>query len=324
MLLSPLHRAVAVDLRRQRALTELLDQLFEHDIRVLVIKGAALAWTLYDAPTDRPRHDADLFVHRGQVDDAEAVLCGLGYRRAAEPDQQVATAQRHYTPPSASGDAIDLHWRVANPRVFDRVLAFDDAWSRSIPVAALGNNARTLGWADTLLLACVHRVAHHVDADPEARPWLQDIDRLVRRLDQAGRQAFIDEASRSGTRAVCARGLELAAREYGTPSEGLIEELAKVNAGAEPSAIFVGGSPRLAGILASDLRYGTWRERAQLMREHLVPSRAYMRSKYPRWPAALIPFAYAVRIAFGMPAWFRNPAKTSPEDLTAGGSQSRS
>jgi hypothetical protein len=217
-----------------------------------------------------------------------------------------------------------LHWRVANPRVFDRVLAFDDAWSRSIPMLALGNNARTLGWADTLLLSCVHRVAHHVDAESEDGPWLQDIDRLVRRLDQAERQAFVDEASRSGTRAVCARGLELAAREYGTPSEALVEELAKVDAGPEPSAIFVGGSPRLAGILASDLRHGTWRERAQLMCEHLVPSRAYMRSKYPRWPAALIPFAYAVRIAFGMPAWFRNPAKISPGNRTAGGSQLRS
>jgi hypothetical protein len=322
MLLSPLHRAVAVDLRRQRALIDLLDQLFEHKVRALVIKGAALAWTLYDAPTDRQRHDADLFVHRDQVDDAEAVLRQLDYTRAIEPDQQVASAQRHYLPSSPSADSVDLHWRVANPRVFDGVLPFEDAWSRSIAVAALGPNARTLGWADTLLLACVHRVAHH--ADSEDCPWLQDIDRLVRRLDEAERHAFVTEASRSGTCAVCARGLHLAARDYGTPSEALIEQLTKVDAGEERSAIFIGGSPRLAGILASDLRHGPWRERVQLMREHLMPSRAYMRARYPRWPASLIPFAYVARIALGMPAWFRNPAKTSPQHRTADGSQSQS
>lgn len=321
MLLSPQHRAVAVDLRRQRALINLLDQLAAHDVRVLVIKGAALACTLYDTPTDRPRHDADLFVHRDQVDAAEAVLRMLGYRRAAEPDQQVAGAQRHYLPSSPAAESIDLHWRVANPRVFDRVLPFEDAWPRSIPVAALGPHARTLGWPDALLLACVHRVAHHADSDDG--PWLQDIDRLVRRLDEAELRSFVSEASRSRTRTVCSRGLQLAARHYGTPSNVLIRELTKVNARDERSAIFADGSPRLAGILASDLRQGSWRERVQLMRDHLVPSRAYMRSRYPRWPASLIPLAYITRIVFGLPAWFRKPSKTSPRRLTADGSQSQ-
>jgi hypothetical protein len=322
MSLSPLHRAVAFDLRRQRALIDLLDQLAAHDIRALVIKGAALAWTLYDAPTDRRRHDADLFVHRDEADDAEAVLRIQGYTRAAEPDQQVASAQRHYAPPSHAADSVDLHWRVANPRVFDRVLPFEDAWARSIAVPALGPNARTLGWADTLFLACVHRVAHH--ADSEDVPWLQDIDRLVRRLDEAELKAFVEEAFRSGTRAVCARGLELAAMSCGTPSEALVEELRKIDTREEPSAMFVEGPPRLAGILASDLRRGSWRERLQLMRDHFMPSRAYMRSRYPRWPASLIPMAYIVRIALGMPAWFRKPARISRAHLAADGSRSQS
>ena len=138
MTLSPLHRAVAADLRRQRALIDLLNQFSADNIRVLVIKGAALAYTLYDAPTERPRHDADLFVHLDQIAAADAVARRLGYERAIEPDLTAASGQRHYLPPSASADSIDLHWRVVNPLAFERVLPFGDAWSRSI--------ARTGAW----------------------------------------------------------------------------------------------------------------------------------------------------------------------------------
>ncbi len=308
MTLSPLHRAVAADLGRQRALIDVLNQFSAHNIRVLVIKGAALAYTLYDVPTERPRHDADLFVHRKQIDDADAALGRLGYARAIEPDLTLASAQRHYVPPSASADSIDLHWRVAIPRVFERVLPFDDAWSRSIAVPALGPEARTLSWADALLLACVHRIAHHAHSDD--RPWLDDIDRLVRRLDETEARAFVSEASRSETRAVCVRSLRLAAQQFGTPSGALIRELSPGDGRTEPSAVFAERAPNLAAILASDLRHGSWGDRARLLRDHLVPAREYMRSRYPGWPRPLLPFAYVVRVVIGCPAWFRRPDTT--------------
>ncbi|HEX7137349.1 MAG TPA: nucleotidyltransferase family protein [Vicinamibacterales bacterium] len=307
MPLSPLHRAVATDLRRQRALIDLLNQFAASGVRVLVVKGAALAYTLYDSPLDRQRHDADLFIDRAQVEEADGVLRRLEYKRATEPDLNVASAQRHYLPPAPAADAIDLHWRVANPQVFERVLRFDEAWSRSTAVAALGPCARTLGWADALLLACVHRVAHH--ADSEDPRWLEDIDRLVRRLDETDLRAFVSEASRSGTRAVCIRSLQLAARHCTTPERGLIAALTGGDV-PEPTAAFVERAPHLAGILASDLRHGSWRDRVQILRDHLLPPRAYMRSRYPRWPSSLMPLAYIVRIVFGMPAWFRRPDAT--------------
>jgi len=304
MSLSPLHRAVASDLRRQRALVDLLNQFAASHVRVLVIKGAALAYTLYASPLDRERHDADVFIDRAQLDDAEAVLGRLGYTRAKEPDLIAAGAQRHYLPPSPAADAIDLHWRVVNPQVFERVLPFSEAWSRSIGVAALGPYARTLGWTDALLLACVHRVAHHADSgDPR---WLEDIDRLVRRLNEVELSAFVTGAARSGTRAVCLRSLQLAVRNCGTPDRGLIAELSHGDV-REPAAVFVTRTPRLAGILASDLRHGSWRNRVRILRDHLFPSREYMRLRYPRWPSWLLPVAYVVRVVFGMPAWFRRP-----------------
>jgi hypothetical protein len=303
--LSATHRLVAGDLLRQRALTALLHRLNAAGVDVIVIKGAALAYVVYEQPHLRERCDADLLIRPQQLETADRVLLACGYQRQPEPNAEIASAQRHYRPPVAAADPIDLHWRAANPRVFEAILPFEDVSRRSIDVPALGPAARTLSHADALLLACVHRVAHHNDSLDER--WLQDIDLLVQRLDPAEARSFVHEANRTRTRTVCIRSLELAHRHWGTPVEGLLDGLTANDQPKEPSAAFLGGRSTLAGILASDLRHAAWRHRVPLLRDHLFPSRHYMRAKYPKWPLALLPLAYAFRIVRGAPSWFKRP-----------------
>ena len=296
------HRQVAADLIRQKSLAALVDALVAGGVDVLVIKGAALAPLVYDQPERRDRCDADLLISRRQLEAADRVLVKLGYRRQLEPDAMLATGQRHYSPPAASADVVDLHWRAANPLAFSDVIDFEVVWSRRMPVPALGPNAATLSFPDALLLACVHRVAHHGDA-VEPR-WVEDIDRLVRRLDDGGRSRFVEEATRSGTRQVCARGLRLAGTSCGTPVDSLLADL-DLTPEHEPSSAFIGGHRALAGELLSDLRIGSWRTRVALLREHLFPPVDYIRKRYPQWPRPLLPLVYAYRIAHGAPAWLK-------------------
>jgi hypothetical protein len=297
------HRRVAADLLRQKSLAALLDALAAGGVDVLVIKGAALALLVYDQPEERDRCDADLLISRRQLEAAERILAALGYRRQLEPDAQVATGQRHYSAPASSADVIDLHWRAANPLAFSAVLDFDVVWPRRIPIPALGPRAATLSIPDALLLACVHRVAHHRDV-VEPR-WLADIDRLVRRLDGEEGRLFVSEARRTATRQVCERGLTLAHARYGTPIDALRSDFSAVPSVAEPSSAFIGGHHALADELLSDLRMAGWGTRAALLKEHLFPPLDYLRMRYPQWPAPLLPLAYAYRIAHGAPAWLR-------------------
>src|SRR5258708_22951233 len=77
--------------------------------------------------------------------------------------------------------------------------------------------------------------------------------------------------------------------------------------GAEPSVRFIRDS-RLVTVLRSDLAaIDGWPRRVAFVAEHLFPSRAYMRSKYPACPSVLLPFAYGYRIARGAPEWFIRP-----------------
>jgi hypothetical protein len=309
-LVSELHRAAILDAVRERELQRLIEAFGAERIQILLLKGAGLAYTVYRSPHLRPRGDLDVLIPPERLADADQLLVSEGWTRAAEPDPTLAAAQRHYRRlyPAGITEQLDLHWRIANPRVFGDALAFEELWARSVPVPILAGHARTLSCDHALLAACVHRVAHHGDAIDLL--WLWDIHLLASRLSVDEAAGWIDLVERKRMRAVCARGLALAAERFHTPgAAALVGGLEERPAAAEPSARFVGGGLNLLDLLYADFAATpAWRARITIVREHLVPSRSYMRSAYARWPAALLPLAYGYRILRGAPKWFRRSA----------------
>jgi hypothetical protein len=304
-----LRKQAILDAVRERELQRLIEAFSSAGIEMLLLKGAGLAYTVYRSPHLRPRADLDVLIRPERLADADRLLAAQGWTRAAEPDTMLAAAQRHYrrSCPSGLTEQLDLHWRIANPRVFADAIDFQELWARGIPVPILGGDARTLSSVDALLAACVHRVAHHNDAVDLL--WLWDIHLLASRLSVNEATRLVDLAVRKRLCAVCARGLALAAERFQTPgTAALVRALEQQRATAEPSARFVGGGLSLCDLLYADLAATpAWRARVTIVREHLFPSRSYMRSAYPRWPAALLPLAYAYRFVRGAPAWFRRP-----------------
>jgi hypothetical protein len=292
---------------RERALVPLLEAFAGARVDLLLLKGVGLAYTVYAAPHLRPRDDTDLLVRREDLDRADRVLTACGYARVPEPDTELASTQRHYAQVDEAGvrHLVDLHWRIAIPRCFSEALAFADLWPRAVRVPALGAAARTLEMADALLLACIHRVAHHHDA-PDLL-WVWDIHLLAARLSSDQRAAFVDRAARAGMCAVCRRGLTLARDWFAAPVDGLIAALEVARADRhEPAARFLGGLRPMEVLRADVAALDGWRERWQLLCEHLFPPAAYMRATYgaDRW----LPTIYARRIVRGAPAWWRRPA----------------
>ena len=298
--------AAALDASREQELGRLLHALAADEIDVLLLKGAGLAYTVYPAPYLRPRVDTDLMFRFGSLARAERVFSAHGWARSIEPTRELSSAQRHYVKPGPCGttDHLDVHWKIANPRVFADALSFDELVARSIGVPAIGASARTLAFPDALFLACLHRVAHHDDALDLL--WLWDIHLLVERLSPGERAAFVEVAQRESMCAVCRRGLELASQSFGGDcAADLVVELRRLAAPDERSARFIGGI-RPAAVLGSDLAsLGGWRARAALVLEHVFPSAAYLQWIYPRCPSVLLPLAYAHRIFRGIPRWFQ-------------------
>ena len=280
-----------------------LDALAAEGIRPLVFKGAALAHTHYAEPWLRPRVDVDLLIRRDEAPRAANILERLGYARATRPTGDHVTHQFTYL--GASGGvptAYDVHWRIADPQAFADTFSFDELDAASAPLPGT-QTARTLSDVHALLVACMHRVAHHYDAD--SLILVCDIDRLARRFTIADWDRFVALAAAKRIRAVSARGLALAHSCFATPVPPHVHT-ALGAADDEPSAAYLRQHLRKIDILRSDLRQlGSWRARLKLLREHLFPSPAYLLASSGSTRRSFVPALYLLRIVRGASAWFR-------------------
>lgn len=298
--------AVSREIFLQAELQAVFAALDAAGIPVLVTKGTALAYACYAEPWLRPRADTDLLVRRADVEAAAAVLEARGYSRSVaistgeHVSHQAAFERRD---PNGVRHVLDLHWRIANPQVVAGALAFDAlrAGSRGIP--ALGG--RTPSAADSLALACVHRLAHH--QGHERLIWLHDMVTLARTMDMDAWRAFADLAGRQGIAAICLDGLSAARRYFRLPVPPGVEERLAAAAPGEASRIYVDGPVTRRDVLLSDLAHlGTWRARIRLLREHVFPPPAFMRQRYGthvRWP---LPALYLHRFLTGAARWHRS------------------
>jgi hypothetical protein len=210
-----LRAAAVIEALRAHELRGLLAALVEAGVRALLLKGAALAYTHYPRPELRPRADTDLMIRVADREAVVRVLTARGYRRPPEIDGDVAIGQLHLLRSDSHGfeHALDVHWRISNARAFADLLTYDELARDSMPVTALGPHAFSPSTPHALLIACIHRVAHHGDA-PNLL-WLYDIHLLERTLTPDGRDAFVALAAERGMTAVCARSLTLTHDAFG-------------------------------------------------------------------------------------------------------------
>jgi len=172
-------RAAVLEPFRLADLRALLDALAARGIEPLIVKGTALAYSLYDAPEQRPRADTDLLLATEELDAARDGFRELGYVEQLSSGDMEQTIFRRVD--AAGADHVyDVHWAPTNAPAFADVLRIDELRARSVPLPRIGAHARTICDVDALLYACVHRVAHHFDSDRLI--WLADIHLLRERM----------------------------------------------------------------------------------------------------------------------------------------------
>ncbi len=295
---------LAADMIREQEITAALSALASAGIGALLLKGVHLAYAWYPRPDLRPRMDTDLLVPPGSRAGVDEVLRGLGYERLRQATGELLTYQAPYEKrrDGVAVHLIDVHWRIANPQPFGGVLVYDELASAAVPVAALGPAARGLSAVDALLLACVHRVAHHHDSDRLI--WLYDIHVIAAQLGAAAWGRFLDLAARRMVAGVCQRSLEQAVRRFQTAIPAWVRADPRLRAApAEPTAAYLRPRRHVHRVLDDLTALPTWRDRVQLVREHLFPSRRYMREVYDVTSRAPLPLLYARRAWRGARRW---------------------
>ncbi len=154
--------AAARSLRAGRQIQTAVDALEAAGILSVLLKGPALARTVYPDPALRQSSDIDLLVRPGDVLAAEAVLEGLGY---VSPKKEFHVSQHEYHhqvfDPPGSGLPLELHWSLDCE--FD---LFPGGWveeviSRRTPIRGDDLFCHTLTPADHLLFLAFHNTFPH-------------------------------------------------------------------------------------------------------------------------------------------------------------------
>lgn len=299
-------RAVVLDLVRESELARVLAALSAKGVSPLIIKGSHLAYTHYARPDLRARVDSDLLIPQAARDTLDHVLTiDLGYEASTKVSGDLTATQKTYFRTDGTGlaHAFDVHWRLSCPQVFAHVLRYDELAATAVPLPRLGPSARGPSNVHALLVACVHRVAHH--AETEELKWLWDIHLLASSFTSDAWEVFVGLASERKVATVCRHSLERAAHWFHTvvPQHVWSDPRLSNVADQEVTAAYLTPRVQLRMVL-DDLRaLPTWTERRRLAREHLFPSAEYMRTLYAPHSSAPLSFLYTVRLVRGALKW---------------------
>jgi hypothetical protein len=300
-------RALEADIVN-RELVRVLDAAGDAGIDTIPIKGAAVAHTHYPQPHLRARGDSDLIVRAQDRARLAAVLQACGYVPADAVNGTLVTQQAQWTRPLGGGLAhtLDIHWQAFNRHAFADVLTAHELLERAQHVAAFGRHGRAPHSVHALLLACVHRVAHH--AGHEDTLWLYDIRLLAEALSDTEAAEFVMFATERRVGAVCADSLQAAQREIGANLPGPIQswlDRAPWRDTPEPTAAFLQTRRELHHLVSDLGSLPDVHTRVRLVWQHLFPRGDYMLQKYGVRSRLLLPYLYLRRIVEGAPRWLR-------------------
>lgn len=297
-------RAAALEQSRLDDLRAVLAALAERGVTPLLMKGTPLAYDLYAAPELRPRGDTDLLIAWDQIDIVREAMTALGYAERTGSGDEHGVRQMAFV---RNDHAYDIHWAITNTPVFADVLRYEDLVPRAVRVPRISEHARSLSRVDALLLACIHRVAHHHDS--ERLIWLVDIALLRDRMSRDEHRQFWQRAAGARVVGVCMRSIELAddwcARTPHNRAEAFLsdEEIRR----DEPSRLFLDRDLTYGRMMLADLGALPWRARMQRLWQLAFPPARFMRESFGTRNPLALPWLYVYRGARGVARLFRRP-----------------
>ncbi len=298
---------IATDLAHESEMRRWLGALDGAGVAPLLIKGAMLAHSHYPRPDLRPRLDADIVIAPEARRLVHDTFLELGYEADVHASAGVVLHQRTYVK-RLSGSlthAVDVHWRLANPEVFRSVLSFDEMDAEATRIVKLSPAARGLSDVHALLVACVHRVAHHVDQDRLI--WLYDIHLLASCLDAHQWRRLTALAIDRRLTAVCSAGLRRTVDHFDTRVPAFVwARLSPADQASEVTAEYLRPNRRRVTAVMEDLKaLPTWNHRWRLVCDYAFPPAAYMREVYAPASTRPLSWLYARRMLFGARKWLQ-------------------
>lgn len=233
----------------------------------IALKGAALAYSLYDHPSERPMTDIDLLLSSEQAAAAASILREHGY-------QPIGPAgNHHHLPPlrhAVREVTVELHTNLATPGLPERVVERLIQRAQCVPLAD-GNEMRILDPPAGLVHHAIHALRNPV-GDPLVRN-LFEVAWLAARLNAVELQEALELSRQAGVHGQVATACALAEQLFG-----------RVHGIPEPpaGAVRFWCTRRLNWVASASQPPDRWsRWRATVARQHLFAARAGASDRSP-------------------------------------------
>ena len=166
-----------------KELDSILKELFKHNIKVIVLKGAALATTLYGNIGLRPFSDIDILVKKEDLGIVQKKIIELGYivdPQLKSPIKKGLPVERYYMkyhphlPPfykrtehsnfeRRGGIFLEVHWALT-AEMLPFNIDIKNVWERANESEIAENNVLVMSNEDSLIHMCVHIARHRFSA----------------------------------------------------------------------------------------------------------------------------------------------------------------
>jgi hypothetical protein len=166
-------------------LEEGLAALASADVPVILLKGAALAVTVYANPAARVMTDLDVLVQRRNVEAALAALARLGWRAGLQVrpgNLPVYDNEAALFRPGPASAPLELHCSLLDSPFYQARIPMAWFWQTAKPVRVNGHPAYVLGPEAEVLYLAAHQILHHRGA---GLLWLYDLAQIIVRCQAA-------------------------------------------------------------------------------------------------------------------------------------------
>lgn len=155
---------MACNLRAYAELRRLLDRFDRQRVPVVLLKGSALAVTLYTDIALRPMGDIDILTPQPDLRRVVAILTGQGYHcrypEWVEGVQQGVLGERRFVHAGKRACPVEAHFRISGPYRFFRREPVDWFWRSTMSIMVDGFSARVFTPEAQLLHLALHLALH--------------------------------------------------------------------------------------------------------------------------------------------------------------------
>ena len=281
-------------------LQRLLGALAQRQVFPIMLKGTALAYSVYGDPAMRARGDSDLLVRAEERAIAREALAQIGFELMAGPHGLLHQETWQARLGASSPHLFDLHWKAFDSPILQAVLPDAEIRTGATLLPRLCDSALAPRPLHTMLHAAINQATHkrsgifvgqeRLQAGPRLI-WGWDIVLLARQFSAADWAELVRLASGRRIAAVCLAALELACRiDPEAVPETVLDRLRAMADSADLQHYLAEPDP--VRRFRRDLHaIPSWRGRVAFALAQALPDTAHLRQKYPRyrhWPRLLL------------------------------------